>query len=51
MQRIAPLGAAALAALLPLATPRTPAGEAKPAPAWVEPMRKVHARFTGTRLA
>src|SRR5947209_7782559 len=51
MQRIPPLGAAALAALLTVAAPRpqAPAGEVKPAPAWVEPMRKVHARFTGTR--
>jgi lysophospholipase L1-like esterase len=39
-----------LGALLPFTAPstRAPAGEAKAAPDWVGPMRKVHARFTGT---
>jgi lysophospholipase L1-like esterase len=53
MQRISFLGAAALGVLLPLASPHaqtaTRAGEAKSVPSWVEPMKKVHARFTGTR--
>src|SRR5436309_2735268 len=35
--------------LLLLTAPAARAGEDKAAPAWVEPMKKVHARFTGTR--
>jgi lysophospholipase L1-like esterase len=50
MRHIALLGAAALGALLPLAVPALPtsAGEAKTVPDWVGPMKKVHARFSGT---
>ncbi len=50
MRRILLLCAAAFATLLPFTAPvtRAPAGEAKSAPAWVGPMKQVHARFTGT---